>query len=130
MKLLRSASKQSTNGAPFAGTRRSQTAEDLRARISDVVPDRDSLGGLGGEVPQALGLTTEAAIETARAQGIENIRVVEAIDGRTIAPMTMDRRPKRLNLIVEAGIVISAGSVSHEHLPVRCSYGLSSPNFS
>lgn len=67
---------------------------------------------LGKDLPSGLkrdvlvGMATDQALQTARDAGVVVIRVLEVANGMTITPMTMDLRPDRLSLLVEAGVVV------------------------
>ena len=71
-------------------------------------PDGESIGGVGVEMSDLIGMTPEFAAETATERGFARIAVLESVDGRTITPMTMVLSLTRLKLIVEGGKVVRA----------------------
>jgi hypothetical protein len=48
------------------------------------------------------------AVASARGDGITDIRVLESVDRMIVTRHHLNRRPARLNLIVENGVVIKA----------------------
>jgi hypothetical protein len=73
-----------------------------------VTPETGSIGGFGVELPDLVGMTTEAARNEAVHRGIDSISVLDSVNGTTVTPRNMDWSPTRLNLIVENGIVVQA----------------------
>jgi hypothetical protein len=64
--------------------------------------------GFGVELPEFVGRAVKDAITAARDLGIENVIVLESVDGVTVTPRTMDWNPYRLGLIVENETVVRA----------------------
>ena len=57
---------------------------------------------------QYVGMAPEDAVAAARRDGITDIRVLESVDRMIVTRHDLYRRPARLNLIVENGVVIKA----------------------
>jgi hypothetical protein len=53
-------------------------------------------------------MAPDDAVAAARRDGITDIRVLESVDRMIVTRHHLDRRPARLNLMVENGVVIKA----------------------